>query len=188
MYSSGPPLRSMRLIARSIFQAWEGWPRFREVWKGTSNQEYQSVGIQYLLLPDPLRYLNDRFLSVNVGVPPTEALVRISSDELLVALEDLFPLDVFLISQLPQAVRSFLHHFYPAYTHTIFNYANKVGKGPNKNVLVSSLSRKGQQRKSSEKKKSEGSISKVRSSKSFAGRIANNDKNSKSYLDDDFQP
>jgi hypothetical protein len=112
LYSTGP-MRSLRPIARGIFQAWEGWPKFREVWKGTTNQEYQSVGIQYLLMPDPLRYLNDRFLSVNVGVPPTEALVRISSDELLPALDRLFPLDVFLISQVPQAVRSFLHHFYP---------------------------------------------------------------------------
>mmetsp|Transcript_8429 Transcript_8429/g.21020 ORF Transcript_8429/g.21020 Transcript_8429/m.21020 type:complete len:1135 (-) Transcript_8429:963-4367(-) len=183
LYSTGPR-RSLRPIARGIFQAWEGWPRFRDVWKGTSNQEYRSVGIQYLLLPDPLRYLNDRFLSVNVGVPSTEALVRISSDELLPALERLFPLDVFLISQVPQAVRSFLHHFYPAYDSTILNYANKVGKTPNKSGMVSSLSRNQYEAPASKKgdSNSEGQPSVP------TGRITNVKKNSKAETDDNFQP
>jgi hypothetical protein len=70
--------------------------------------------------------LNDRFISTNIGVPPTEAIVRISPNELLPALNATFPLDVFKISLIPEAVRSFLHHFYPAYDTTIANYAAKV--------------------------------------------------------------
>jgi hypothetical protein len=103
LYATGPR-RSLRPITRAILQSWSGWPRFRENWKGTS-QRYVSVGKQHLLLPEPLRYLNDRFFSVNVGVPPTEAIVRISSTELLPALNAMFPLDVFQISLIPQAVR-----------------------------------------------------------------------------------
>ena len=104
LYCSGPG-RSLRPITRAIFTSWNGWPQFRDNWKGTSNQQYLSVGIQHLLLPEPLRYLNDRFISVNVGVPPTEAIVRISPEELLPALDSTFPLDVFQVSLVPQAVR-----------------------------------------------------------------------------------
>jgi hypothetical protein len=104
LYATGPR-RSLRPVARAIFQAWSGWPRFRDNWKGTSNQRYQSVGVQHILLPEPLRYLNDRFLSTNVGVPPVEVIVRISPDELLPALGEMFPLDAFQISLIPQAVR-----------------------------------------------------------------------------------
>ncbi|KAG7340701.1 lipase class 3 [Nitzschia inconspicua] len=139
LYATGPR-RSLRPIVRAIFASWEGWPRFRENWKGT-NQRYQSVGTQHLLMPEPLRYLNDRFFSVNIGVPPTEVIVRLSSTELLPALNSMFPLDVFQISLIPQAVRSFLHHFYPAYDSTIADYAAKVTK---------------QARQSSDKKRTEG--------------------------------
>ncbi|KAG7373391.1 lipase class 3 [Nitzschia inconspicua] len=139
LYATGPR-RSLRPIVRAIFASWEGWPRFRENWKGT-NQRYQSVGTQHLLMPEPLRYLNDRFFSVNIGVPPTEVIIRLSSTELLPALNTMFPLDVFQISLIPQAVRSFLHHFYPAYDSTIADYAAKVTK---------------QARQSSVKKRTEG--------------------------------
>lgn len=103
LYSSGPP-RTLRPITRAILQSWDGWPQFRENWRGT-NQKYRSVGIQHLLLPEQLRYLNDRFVSTNIGVPETEAIVRISSRDLLPALETTFPLDVFQISFVPQAIR-----------------------------------------------------------------------------------
>ncbi len=104
LYSSGP-IRSLRPITRAIFQAWDGWPQFRDNWKGTCDMQYQSVGIQHLLLPEPLRYLNDRFISVNVGVPPVDAIVRISPEDLLPALDLTFPLDTFQVSLVPQAVR-----------------------------------------------------------------------------------
>ena len=127
LYSSGP-IRSLRPITRAIFQAWNGWPQFRDNWKSTCNTQYHSVGIQHLLLPEPLRYLNDRFISVNVGIPPVDAIVRISPRDLLPALDQTFPLDTFKVSLVPQAVRSFLHHFYPAYDTSIADYATKVKK------------------------------------------------------------
>jgi len=127
LYASGP-IRSLRPITRAIFQAWNGWPQFRDNWKGTCDTQYHSVGIQHLLLPEPLRYLNDRFISVNVGVPPVDAIVRIAPKDLLPALDQTFPLDTFQVSLVPQAVRSFLHHFYPAYDSSIADYATKMKK------------------------------------------------------------
>lgn len=126
LYSSGP-VRSLRPIARALFKAWEGWPEFRSSWLG-ANQQYHSIGVQHILLPEPLRYLNDRFFATNIGVPPIDAIVQISSSELLPALNQTFPLDVFQISLIPQATRSFLHHFYPAYDSTMEDYATKVEK------------------------------------------------------------
>lgn len=84
-------------MTKALFQSWEGWPRFRSSWKGTNQENYNCVGIQHLLLPEPLRYLNDRFVSVNIGVPPTDSIVRIASRELLPALAATFPMDVFQI-------------------------------------------------------------------------------------------
>ena len=126
LYATGPR-RTLRPIVRGLFQSWEKWPQFRDNWKGC-NQHYRSVGIQHLLLPEPIRYLNDRFISTNIGVPPIEVVVRISSRELLPALNETFPMDVFRISLLPQAVRSFLHHFFPAYDTTLSSYSNKLGR------------------------------------------------------------
>jgi len=134
LYSTGP-IRSLRPITRAIFQAWDGWPQFRNYWKGTCNMQYQSVGIQHILLPEPLRYLNDRFISVNVGVPPVNAIVRISPEELLPALDLTFPLDTFQVSLVPQAVRSFQHHFYPAYESSISGFAKKI-KDEEKSALA----------------------------------------------------
>lgn len=103
LYYSGP-VRSLRPIARALFTAWEGWPEFRESWKG-ANQNFHSIGVQHVLLPEPLRYLNDRFFATNMGVPDVDAIVQISSRELLPALNETFPLDVFQISLVPQATR-----------------------------------------------------------------------------------
>ena len=75
-----------------------------------------------------LRYLNDRFVSVNIGVPPIDTIVRVSSKELLPALDRAFPMDTFQISYVPQAIRSFVHHFYPAYESAVASYAAKVAK------------------------------------------------------------
>ena len=104
LYVNGPR-RSLRPITRLILSNWEGWPQFRENWKQTNQVYYRSVGMQHLLLPDPQRYLSDRFVSPNVGVPPTDQIVRVSSSELLEALNSAFPLDTFQISLIPQAIR-----------------------------------------------------------------------------------
>jgi hypothetical protein len=114
-FSSGPP-RTLRPITKAIIEAWDGWPRFRDVFKDTIIlQNYTTVGIQHILLPEPTRYLGDRFVSVNIAVPQVETVLRLSPGELLPALEKVFPLDVFEISFVPQAIRSFVHHFFPAY-------------------------------------------------------------------------
>jgi len=129
LYASGP-IRSLRPMTRAIFQAWDGWPQFRDNWKNTcKDTQYRSVGIQHLLLPEPLRYLNDRFISVNVGVPPVDAVVRIAPEDLLPALDQTFLLDTFQVSLVPQAVRSFLHHFFPAYDEAAVGYSKKLKRG-----------------------------------------------------------
>ena len=119
LYSTGPP-RSLRHITRAIIQQWEGWEQFRDNWISTTENPgaslansstitgrvyFEPVGVQHLLLPDPFRYFNDRFVSVNVGVPPIDSVVRISSEELFPALNSTFPLDTFHISYIPQAIR-----------------------------------------------------------------------------------
>lgn len=125
LYASGPN-RALRPILRSILESWQGWPTLRENLLGSAVvQDYESVGTQHLLLPDPSRYLTDRLLAVNVGAPPLEEVIRISSSELYSALEDIFPLDTFSISFVPTAIRSFIHHFYPAYDQGLGGYVEK---------------------------------------------------------------
>jgi hypothetical protein len=116
LYSSGPP-RTLRPITRAILESWENWPTFRDDYKGGMNQEYMSVGVQHLLMPDSGRYLTDRLVSVNVAAFPIDDVLRVSTKELYSALETAFPLDTFTISLVPTAIRSFIHHFYPAYTN-----------------------------------------------------------------------
>lgn len=123
-YASGPP-RTLRPITRAIFEAWEGWPLFRDTFRSTVSQNYTSAGVQHILLPEPIRYLTDRFVAANVNVPPVESMVRISSKELLPGLDKTFPLDAFRISFVPAAIRGFIHHFYPAYGFPIVDYATK---------------------------------------------------------------
>ena len=120
------PARALRPLLKSILVSWAGWPRFRDNFKGTAKQSYTSIGVQHIILPEPTRYLADRFLSVNIPVPPVETVVVISSDELYVALTTLFPLDVFEVSYVPQAIRSFVHHFYPAYGFPLVDYVKEL--------------------------------------------------------------
>lgn len=125
-YVSGPP-RTLRPITKAIIEAWDGWPRFRDTFRDTLVlQNYTTVGIQHVLLPEPTRYLGDRFVSVNIAVPPVETLLRISPAQLHPALEEVFPLDVFEISFVPQAIRSFVHHFYPAYGIPLPAYVKRL--------------------------------------------------------------
>jgi len=124
LYANGPQ-RALRPIIRSILESWEGWPYLRKNLLGSSVHNYQSVGMQHLLLPDPGRYLTDRLLSVNMGAPPLEEVIRISPDELYLALEDAFPMNAFSISFVSTAIRSFIHHFYPAYESALAVYAEK---------------------------------------------------------------
>lgn len=61
-------------------------------------------------------------------MPPIESIVQVSSHELLPALNEIFKLDTFTISYVSVAIRSFIHHFYPAYGLPIAEYAKKKMK------------------------------------------------------------
>jgi hypothetical protein len=124
-YASGPP-RTLRPILRAIVESWDGWPRFRENFKESSSQNYTTAGVPHILLPAPTRYLVDRFVSVNIAVPSTESIVRLAPGQLHAALEAVFPLDVFEISFLPQGLRGFVHHFYPAYDEPVVAYVKRL--------------------------------------------------------------
>ncbi len=114
LYASGPP-RTLRPILRALLESWEEWPTFRENYRYVLNNEYLSTGIQHIFMPDIGRYLTDRLISVNIATFPIEDMIRISSKDLCSALEETFPLDTFSISLVPTAIRSFIHHFFPAY-------------------------------------------------------------------------
>ena len=101
-------------------------PKFREVCRNQLEQNYQGVGRQYLLLPDPTRYLTDRLVSVNIAEPAINSILQISTQEMLPALNEVFLLDTFTISTVPVAIRSFVHHFYPAYLDPLLEYATKT--------------------------------------------------------------
>ena len=125
-FADGPP-RTLRVILKSVVEAWDGWPRFRQNFQGTGNQTYTCVGVQHILLPDPTRYLADRFLAVNIPVSPVETVLRMSNArELYPALVSVFPLDVFEVSFVPQAIRSFVNHFYPAYGFPLVDYVKEL--------------------------------------------------------------
>lgn len=123
--ASGPP-RTLRPIVRALVEAWEGWPQFRDLIKESMSQNYTNAGLPHLMLADPTRYLADRFFAVNIPVPAIETMLRLSPHELQPALEEIFVLDVFDISYVPQAVRSFVHHFFPAYDNTMVDYVKRL--------------------------------------------------------------
>jgi len=135
LYANGPP-RTLRPITRAILESWENWPTFRDDYRGVMNQEYMSVGVQHLLMPDTGRYLTDRLVSMNVATFPIDNVLRVSSKELYDALESAFPLDTFVISLVPTAIRSFIHHFYPAYTD-FEDYSKKRKANEDKSMRVS---------------------------------------------------
>lgn len=124
LYATGPP-RTMRFVIKAILESWENWPRFRDNNKDVMQQDYMSIGVQHLLMPDSGRYLTDRLLSVNVNAYPVDEVLRVSSKDLYGALEEGFPLDVFTISLVPVAIRSFIHHFFPAYMDGLNYYVKK---------------------------------------------------------------
>jgi hypothetical protein len=115
LYASGPP-RTLRPVLKTILENWNNWETFRDNNRGVLSQDYDSIGVQHILMPDAGRYLTDRLVSVNIASFPIDDVLRISSVDLCSALEKTFPLDTFSISLVPTAVRSFIHHFYPAYT------------------------------------------------------------------------
>ena len=124
LYASGPA-RTLRPITRALIESWDGWPAFRETAVNTGDQTFVNAGIQHIFLPEPLRYVSDRLVSTNIQVPPVDAILRISGAELHPSLKHAFPLDTYRVSVLPTAIRSFVHHFYPAYDDALMAYAIK---------------------------------------------------------------
>jgi hypothetical protein len=124
LYATGPP-RTLRPITRAILESWESWPTFRDNNRPVMKQNYRSIGLQHLLMPDPGRYLTDRLITVNVNAYPVDEVLRISPEQLYDALEEAFPLDVFTISLVSTAIRSFIHHFFPAYSQGFEAYITK---------------------------------------------------------------
>jgi len=127
LYVSGPP-RSLRPLTRQIIQSWDGWPRFRDNFRAAAKQNFTAVGTQHLLLPDRLRYLSDKLAAVDVQVPEMVCMVTISAEEVYPSLSEHFPLSTFSVSFVPAALRSFIHHFYPAYVFPLVEYTKKVKK------------------------------------------------------------
>ena len=125
---SGPP-RTLRPILKSILENWEGWPKYRDNAKVKLGQNYRSLGEQFLLLPESIRYLTDRLVSVNIAVPEIDVVYSISTRELLPALSEVFTLETLQISLVPVAIRSFVHHFYPAYGEPFVSIANSIVEG-----------------------------------------------------------
>lgn len=59
-------------------------------------------------------------------MPEIDNIVQISSREILPALDEVFLLTTFSISYVSVAIRSFVHHFHPAYGPVMNDYADKI--------------------------------------------------------------
>ena len=124
LYANGPP-RTLRPITKAILESWENWPRFRNENRAVMKQDYTHMGTIHLLMPDVGRYLTDRLVTVNLNAYEIDQVLKISSMELYDALDETFPLDVFSLSLVSTAIRSFIHHFFPAYAETFEAFAEK---------------------------------------------------------------
>ena len=64
-------------------------------------------------------YLADKVFALVVDVPEAYCLVRLPPAALPRALDGAFKLEEFSISLVPAALRSFVHHFHPAYSEPL---------------------------------------------------------------------
>jgi len=128
LFASGPS-RTLRPILKAILESWDGWPEYRDNARYALGQNFTHVGVHFILLPEPIRYLTDKLVSANTAVPEVDSVIQISNEEILPALDEVFTLDVFLISYVSVAIRSFVHHFYPAYVGPFIDYAKNVKEG-----------------------------------------------------------
>lgn len=125
LFASGPP-RVLRPLTRAVLQAAADWPSIRDIYTNQANQSYRPIGHQYLLLPEKSRFVSDRNVGWQIDVPKATSVAKLKCDQLHDVLTDIFPLDPFAISLLPAAVRSFVHHFYPAYSLPLVALAAKL--------------------------------------------------------------
>ena len=78
---------------------------------------FDHLGEAHLLMPaQAARYLADRLFALVVDFPDEVLLVRCSASDLPEALDHAFKLEEFSISLAPAGLRSFIHHFHPAYS------------------------------------------------------------------------
>ena len=137
LYSSGPS-RILRPIVRSILSlSPQKWAALRDNYLATETSDLRHFGLCHLLLPTPGMYLSSLLLTPStLTPPPTTQIYRVNdSREVLELLDSHFPLDEFRISLVPQAVRSFVHHFHPAYKEEVgrfFRPKNRNRKGSKK--------------------------------------------------------
>lgn len=116
LFASGPP-RVLRNVARAILETAADWPEVRAVYLQEANQTFDHLGEAHLLMPaQAARYLADRLFALVVDVPETVLLVRCAAADLPEALDHAFQLEEFSISLAPAGLRSFIHHFHPAYS------------------------------------------------------------------------
>jgi len=76
--------------------------------------------------PQATRYLADKVFALVVDVPEPYALVRVPPAALPRALDGAFKLEEFSISLVPAALRSFVHHFHPAYSEPLTALAREA--------------------------------------------------------------
>lgn len=125
LFASGPP-RVLRPLTRAVLQAAADWPSVRDIYMNQANQTYRPIGHQYLLLPEKSRFVSDRNVGWQIDVPRATTVAKLKCDQLHDVLTDIFPLDPFAISLLPAAIRSFVHHFYPAYSLPLVSLAAEL--------------------------------------------------------------
>lgn len=124
-YVNGPP-RTLRPVVKALVEIWPSWSSFREPLKEHLYQDFIPVGSFYLLLPEPTRYITDRLISLDISVPPLETVLSIPMNgrRFLYFLNQFFPLTTLRVSTVPVALRSFIHHFYPAYNSTLNDFVD----------------------------------------------------------------
>jgi len=122
-FVNGPP-RTLRPIVRSIAESMKIWPSLIERYEVTGSCKFVHIGTPHLILPEKSRYVTDRLVGVNVAIPPIESIVQLKSQQFFELLDNKFPLDEFSISYVSVAVRSFVHHFHPAYGIAMETYVS----------------------------------------------------------------
>ena len=121
-----PPPQVLRTLARTILETADAWPEVREVYVQQANQTFSHLGSMHLIMPDAPRYLADRLFSLVVDVPEPFAVVRCAAADLPRVLDAAFRLEEFSISLVPAALRSFVHHFHPAYSRPLVALRRRV--------------------------------------------------------------
>jgi len=109
-------------------QSWDGWQHFRDAFRAAGPQRYTSVGIQHVFLPTSFRYHSDRSLGVNIGVPSVNAILRISSSELLPSLAKVFPIDTYQITGTFATIRSYFNHAAGAYSGPLVDHVSTLNR------------------------------------------------------------